>query len=77
MSLQKLKAGLAAVINDNTETLGRAKDFYYSNATLYLNSDDEQKLKKTNHTYQYFYQNDMNFILDCKASSSQATLDKT
>ena len=41
-SIVKLKAGLAAVIDDKEEVIDRARKMYFSNATIYEDPNEEE-----------------------------------
>ena len=41
-NIQKLKAGLAAVIGDNSETVLKAKDIYLKTIVVHEDSDEEE-----------------------------------
>ena len=55
-TIQKLKAGLAAVIKNDQRTNVAAKKIYCANQTLYIDSDEEQvgmRATKNNLFYQF------------------------
>ena len=41
-TVNKLKAGLAALIKDDPSLLFKTKEYYYSNLVIYSDSDEEQ-----------------------------------
>ena len=65
MVVQKLKATVAACVNDDEEVLKRAKELYISNATIFQNSDDEQQMKKPSNVYKYLDQDEKTFVKQC------------
>ena len=62
MVIQKLKAGVAACMNNDETVLKRAKELYVSNATIYLDSDDEKNYQKNSKVYEYLDRNDKLFL---------------
>ena len=55
-SIVKLKAGLAAVIDDKTEVIDRARKMYFSNATIYEDPHEELHFRHRNKTYEFLNQ---------------------
>ena len=45
-SIRKLKAGLAAVIDDDHSIMERTKEIYFSQSTIYANAEDEVRYQK-------------------------------
>ena len=55
-SIQKLKAGLAALIDEDNTMIKKTKELYYSNSIIYDDTDDEIKYKRTNCFYDFLKQ---------------------
>ena len=57
-TINKLKAGLSAVMADDTHLMDRTKRFFYSNSTLFSDSEEEKQMKAKNKFLQFLDQDD-------------------
>ena len=63
-SIQKLKAGLSAVIAENPKLIQKTKEFYFSNQIIFSDTDEELEMRKDNQFYKFLEQNDRQLIID-------------
>ena len=52
-SIQKLKAGLSAVIAENPKLIQKTKEFYFSNQVIFSDSEEEEQMRKDNTFYKF------------------------
>ena len=63
-SIQKLKAGLSAVIQENPKLIKRTKEFYFSNQIVFSDTEEEYEMRKDNKFYKFLEQNDRQMIIN-------------
>ena len=64
LTVQKLKAGLSAVMADDERLMDKTKMFFYSNSTIYSDSEEEQEMKSKNKFLEFLDQDDRNVLLN-------------
>jgi hypothetical protein len=57
-TVQKLKAGLSAIMEDDEKMIEKTKRFFYSNSTIFSDSEEENEMKANNKFHQFLDQDD-------------------
>ena len=75
LTVQKLKAGISALIADDKRLLHKTKQFFYTNCTIYSDSEEELAVKHRNKFSEFLEQDDRNILLDLIAKGDYESLE--
>ena len=73
-----MKAGLAALITKEDQykaIMQKSKEIYYTNLTIFSDSEDERKYKKTNDFYNFLEEDDIETINKMKEDNNMEGLE--
>jgi len=62
--MQKLKAGMSAIMADDERMMEKTKRFFYSNSTLFSDTEEEGEMRASNRFLRFLEQDDRNVLLD-------------
>ena len=52
-TIQKLKAGMSAIMADDERMMEKTKRFFYSNSTIFSDTEEEGEMKAQNPFFQF------------------------
>ena len=58
-TIRKLKAAVSAIIGDDEDIIKKTKYIYFSHSTIYANTQDQTKYRKSNGFSNFMDQNDI------------------
>lgn len=64
-TIHKLKAGLSAVINEDEKLVERTKHYFYSNSTIFSDTEEETEMKKQNKFLEFLDQDELKITCGC------------
>lgn len=76
LTTQKLKAGMSALIANDKRLMDKTKAYFYSGATIYSDTEEENDMRTSNKFMQFLEQDDRNTLLQLIADGDIRELAK-
>ena len=74
LTVQKLKAGVSAIIENDQRLLHNTKQFFYTNCTIYSDTEEELEVTRSNKFSDFLEQDDRNMLLSLIEDGDQTAL---